>query len=88
MIAVVFPGTLLPLCTEQCTQLQQALGECYSVMEAQILMPSIASGTLTPLMELLQFAVELNCTQSDSLPLPLATVDREECVSLNIYCEF
>jgi hypothetical protein len=51
-------------------------------MEGEILMPSIASGASLPLTELFQFVIGLNCTQPDSF---LVTVDKEECVSMNIY---
>ena len=82
------PDTQLPLCTKQCTEFNQVLDECYSVMEGEILMPSIASGASLPLTELFQFVIGLNCTQPDSFLVPLVPVDKEECVSLNIYCEF
>lgn len=78
-------GTQLPICADQCTKLSHALDECYSdidtLMNSHLMSESLST-------ELLLLIAELNCTRPDGFLVPLMPVDQEDCVSLDVYCEF
>ena len=78
-------ATQLPVCTKQCRDLKLGLSDCYSDSE---MVSSSGSGGSMLLEELLQFALNLNCSKPDSFQVSSTLVDQQDCVTLDIYCEW
>lgn len=77
-----YVGDLLPLCTEQCTKISEAVDKCNPEFDT-LLRSNLTTGP--QLADVLQLTTEPNCSYPDSDYTP---VSQEDCISLTVYCEF
>ena len=81
-IHIIPSGTQLPLCSDQCSELNSTLAQCRPELES-----ALDSNLTAPLVELLQYVTHLNCAQPATYLLPHVLVDEEECGALMDYCK-